>query len=235
LILYNLDLIGQDLTLFLVLVGSAAFAAVVGFAFHEFCHAITADALGDPTPRNAGRITANPFAHLSPLGMGLFMLIGIGWAQTPVNPGLTRINPKTASLLISAAGPVSNVVAAGLIALPIQAGVVPFINPFDGPNLLDFRVSTTEDYIGLFLTGAVILNCFLAVFNMIPIFPLDGFRVAVSLLPDSIAEPLMRIAPQGPGILLLLIFVVPALTGYNPLSNILWPSVRWLVHLFTGV
>ena len=106
------------------------------------------------------------------------LLVGFGWGK-PVqfNPYGLNVSPKTASFLVALAGPLSNFVAAGLIALPIQLGWVPYINPISSfTQFLQFRVQTTEDYFGLFLTGAVYLNCILGVFNLIPIPPQSGQR-----------------------------------------------------------
>jgi Zn-dependent protease len=142
---------------------------------------------------------------------------------------------KTASFLVALAGPLSNFVAAGLIAIPIQVGWVPYINPISSfTQFLQFRVQTTEDYIGLFLTGAVYLNCILGLFNLIPIPPLDGFKVALFVLPDDIAREFAKLDQYGFAILLVVLFGIPFLTGYSPLADFMGPSVRWLVHLFTG-
>jgi len=87
----------------------------------------------------------------------------------------------------------------------------------------------------LFLTGAVYLNCILGVFNLIPIPPLDGFKVALGILPDDLAHEYAKLDRYGVGILMLVLFAIPFLTGYSPLADILGPSVGWLVRRFTGV
>jgi Zn-dependent protease len=231
LILIHSDLIDSDFGLFLVLVAATVFALLVGIGFHEFCHAFTADSLGDETPSRQGRVTLNPLAHLDPAGTLMMFIIGFGWGK-PVqfNPFGLRVTPKTAMLLVSLAGPLSNFVAAGLLAIPIRAGWVPYINPFG-----TFRrgLEGSDEYIGLFLTGTVFLNCILGVFNLIPVHPLDGFKVAVGLLPDDLSREFAKLAQYGLGILMLLFFL-PLVTGYSPLSEIMGPSVRWLVWLFTG-
>jgi len=236
LILIHSDLIDQDFGLFLILVASTLFALLVGVGFHEACHAFTANALGDTLPARQGRTTLNPMAHLDPAGTVLMLLVGFGWGK-PVqfNPYGLNVSPKTASFLVALAGPLSNFVMAGLIALPIQAGMVPYINPLSLPDfVLRIRVQSTEDYIGLFLTGAVYLNCILGLFNLIPIPPLDGYKVALFLLPEDLAREFAKLDQYGFAILMVVLFVIPYLTGYSPLSDILGPSVRWLVHAFTG-
>ncbi len=238
LILLHSDLIDQDLGIFLTLVLTSVFALVVGIAFHEFSHAAMATVLGDSLPRRQGRVTLNPMAHLEPFGTLLMLFVGFGWGK-PVqfNPRGLKVSPKTATFLVSSAGPVSNFVAAGLLAIPIKAGWVPYINPLsDIPAVIFQReVTSFADYAGLFLTGAVYLNVILGVFNLIPLEPLDGFKVALGMMPDDLAREWAKLAQYGPGLLLLLLFAVPFLTGYNPLADIMGPTVIRLVRIFTGV
>ena len=226
------DLINEDFALFLTLVASTLLALLIGIAFHEACHAFMADSLGDPLPASQGRVTLNPLAHLDPLGTIMMLFVGFGWGK-PVqfNPYGLKIKPKTASFLVALAGPLSNFVAAGLLAIPIKAGWVPYINPF---SRFLTGLNGTDEFIGVFLTGAVYMSLILGVFNLIPIPPLDGFKVAIGVLPDSLAEELVKLDKYGFAPLLILIFVLPAF-GYYPLSDIMQPTVRWLVHLFTGV
>jgi Zn-dependent protease len=238
LILIHSDLIDQNFLLFLVLVGITVFALLTGIGFHEACHAYAATALGDDLPRRQGRTTLNPLAHLDPFGSIMILLIGFGFGK-PVqfNPYNLNVSPKTASFIVGAAGPLSNFVMAGILAIPIQLGLVPYINPMVAmPELFwDLRMQDFEDYAGLFLTGAVYLNCILGVFNFLPIPPLDGFKVALFVLPDDLAHEFSKLDQYGYGILLVVIFGIPFLTGYSPLSDIMYPAVRWMVHLFTGV
>jgi Zn-dependent protease len=230
------DLISSDFGLYLTLVASTVFALLIGVGFHEFCHAYMANSLGDTLPARQGRVTLNPLAHLDPAGTMMMLFIGFGWGK-PVqfNPFGTRVSPKTATLLVSLAGPMSNFVAAGLLAIPIRLEWVPYINPLAGlpAGLLDLRVQSTEDYVGLFLTGAVYLNVILGVFNLIPIHPLDGFKVVVGLLPDGLSEEFAKLGQYGPAILISLL-VLPLFTSINPLREIFEPTVQPLVDLFTG-
>lgn len=166
-------------------------------SLHESAHAWTADYLGDPTGRALGRVTLNPLPHIDPLGTILFPLIGLisgialfGWAKpVPVNPRHLR-NPKIGQLWVAAAGPASNVAAAAgfLAALKVlslwsvgspsePAGIVE-------PLLLMCRVG-------------VFLNLLLAVFNMIPIPPLDGSWVLMGLLPDTFSRWMESVRPYG--------------------------------------
>jgi Zn-dependent protease len=238
LIFLHSDLIGKDFGIFLTLVLTSVFALIVGIAFHEFSHAAMATALGDQVPTRQGRVTLNPLAHLDPFGTLLMLFVGFGWGK-PVqfNPFGLKVRPKTATFLVSAAGPLSNFVAAGLLAIPIKAGWVPYINPLSNipARLFQLEVTSFSDYAGLFLTGAVYLNVILGVFNLIPLEPLDGFKVALGMMPDDMAREWAKLAQYGPGIILALLFAVPFLTGYNPLADIMGPTVVRLVRLFTGV
>ena len=141
---------------------------------HELAHGYTADRLGDPTARLQGRITLNPLAHLDWLGSfmvpGLLLLSGapfvFGWAKpVPFNPYNLR-NPKWGGALIAVMGPVTNLLIAGIAAL-----VLSFVDP--------------SPVLALILQGTVIINIALAVFNLVPIPPLDGHHILFALLPDS--------------------------------------------------
>jgi Zn-dependent protease len=237
LIFLHSDLIGEDNVLFLILVASTLFALLIGVGFHEACHAFMANALGDRTPSSQGRTTLNPLAHLDPVGTVMMLVIGFGWGK-PVqfNPYGLRTSPKTATLLVAAAGPLSNFLAAFLLALPIQFDAVPYINPFQS-NIL--AVDTTKEYVGLFLTGAVYLSVILGIFNLIPLEPLDGFKVALGVLPDTWSFEYAKLRRYGIGPFMMLVLGIPIITSYlgrpwNPLTEIMVPTSRFLVRLFTG-
>jgi Zn-dependent protease len=230
------ELIGKDNALFLTLVAATLFALLVGIAFHEACHAFMANALGDRTPASQGRTTLNPMAHLDPAGTVMMLIVGFGWGK-PVqfNPYGLKVRPKTAMLLVSAAGPLSNFVAAFLLALPIKSGAVPYVNPFGNV----FGVTTSDEYLGLFLSAAVYLNVILGVFNLIPIHPLDGFKVVLGLLPDDLAEQWATLAQYGPPLLMTLI-LLPLITSYfgepiSPLSDIIGPIAIRILRFVTGI
>jgi Zn-dependent protease len=236
LILIHSELIDEDFTLFLVLIASTVLALILGIAFHEASHAFMAQRLGDTLPERQGRTTLNPLAHLDPAGTVLMLLVGFGWGK-PVqfNPYGLKTSPKMASFFVGLAGPLSNFVMAGLLAIPIQLGWVPYIDPFGSTLSLYANVDTTEEYFGLFFTGAVYLNCILGVFNLIPIPPLDGFKVALGILPDDLAAQFARLDQYGVLILMTVLFILPFLTGFNPVGEIMVPIAGGLVELFTGV
>ncbi len=236
-VLRYLTVLGDAPEAFLILIAAFMFSMLVGLSFHEFMHAYVADRLGDRTPRSFGRLTLNPRAHLDPVGSLMILFVGFGWARpVPVNPFNTR-NPQRSMAMIASAGPLSNLAMAAIAGLPIQFGSVPFWHPFVSPTLASRYAQawteTPQDLLGLFLGTVVLLNVLLAVFNLLPLAPLDGFRVAVGLLPRDLSEPLARLEPWGPGILMLLIFM-PFLTGSSPLFAVMGPLIDFFLDLFVG-
>ena len=193
---------------------------LVSLSVHEAAHAWTADRLGDPTARLQGRITLNPMAHIDWIGTVLFPLVAIysnvpllGWAKpVPVNWENLK-SPRRDFALVAAAGPASN-----LILATIGAAILGL-----GAGMLSYRAF---DLVGRF----VLLNALLAVFNMIPVPPLDGGNVAAGLLPLPIARLIDQVRPYGFLILYALLF-----TGV--LGDYVFPIaltiVRFLVSVFS--
>ncbi len=220
----------------LVLVTAIITALLVGISFHEFSHAFVADTLGDGLPRRLGRVTLNPIAHLDPMGTILMLAVGFGWGKpVPVNPNATR-NPKASLGLTAVAGPGSNFVVAAVAGLPIKLGVVPWSSPFNELNAL-FLASdgwALEDYFSVYLSAIVLFSLILGVFNLIPIAPLDGFKVAVGFLPRDLSNSFARLEQYGP-LILITMFVLPFFTGYFILFEIMEPVIKVLARLFAGV
>ncbi len=228
------DLIKVSLLLFLTFGGAMVVSLVLGITVHEFSHAMTANRLGDDTACRLGRCSLNPMRHLDPTGTFFLLLGGFGWGKpTPVNPYRLRNGPEAGRAIVAAAGPISNVLLAVLASLPIHAGLVDWRSPFFVP----YTVSgwTIDQYAGLFLTAIIIFNVFLAVFNILPIAPLDGFSVAVGLLPRDLSISLARLEPYGPGILMLL-FVLPLATQgqISVLHHVMSPLINGLTELIGG-
>lgn len=229
---------GVDLRVALIIAAAIATALVTGIAFHEFSHAFVADTLGDKLPRARGRVTLNPLAHLDRTGTLLMVLIGFGWGKpVPINPNATS-NPKQSLWMTALAGPSSNFIIAAAFGLPIRLDLFPYISPFNTPLLdfLDFRGMSTDEYFGLFFSSIVLFNVILGLFNLIPIAPLDGFKVVYGLLPRDLAREFGKLEQYGPVILLILI-AMPFLTGgrFGLLFETMQPFIRALVRLFTGV
>ena len=238
-ILRYLSVLGDAPAAFFILFAAFSASILMGLVFHEFCHALVADRLGDRTPRLLGRLTLDPRAHWHPIGTLLIFIVGFGFAKpVPVNPFNTR-NPKQSMALIASAGPVSNLLVAGLASLPIRFGWLPFFHPFIAPGSVETAArlwtESPENLAGLFLGTIVLLNVLLAVFNFIPLAPLDGYQIAVGLLPRGLSIEYQRLAPWMPGVLLLLFFL-PFITNgeFSPLVDLMGPPINFFLELFVG-
>jgi len=184
-----------------ILILYMAVALLVSLSIHEASHALVADFLGDPGPRQAGRLTLNPLAHLDPAGAFVLVIsslagFGIGWGKpVPISPwklqrGFLKNLPNGPLVgmgIVALAGPISNVILAAL-----------------GIHVLA-RLPISQSFVGTW----VIVNVVLAIFNMIPIPPLDGSRVVMALLPSNLGFRFARLEGYGPGLLILLVFLLP--------------------------
>lgn len=187
---------------------------LVAFTIHEFAHAWVADRLGDPTPRANDRVSLNPLVHLDPLGTLALLFVGFGWGKpVPFDPYNLK-NPVQDGAKIAAAGPISNLLIAGILAIIYKLGILGFLSflPIDA-----------------ILTYAVTINVVLAVFNLLPVYPLDGEKIAVALLPRPTAiefEQFMR----RYGTYVLLFLILPW-SGSSPLSRLISPVIDWVLGL----
>lgn len=197
--------LGQDFDLgrFTAFIIVAFFA----FAYHEFGHAIVADRLGDMTPRRHGRITLNPIPHISLFGLVMLILVGFGWAMTPVNPNALRGNPRTSHMLVALAGPAGNFIMALFFAIPLRLMTMGIL---DVGALLEMGLSIDwVQWLQYLLFMGVFLNLFLIAFNLLPVPPLDGFTVLQGVLPLELASRLEILRPYGMLILLVALFILP--------------------------
>ena len=190
---------------------------------HEVSHGYVAWRFGDPTARMMGRLTLNPLKHIDIVGTLMIFIVGIGWAKpVPVVYENLR-NPKRDMIWVAAAGPITNIILATLSALLLR-GVVTFANPAaSGSPLAMFM-----EPVVLMLAFSVYINLLLAIFNMIPMPPLDGGRVLVGLLPYKQAVALSRIEPYGMVIIIVLVFFT------NMFSYIISPFLIFGVQLLAG-
>lgn len=205
-------------------------AFLVALTIHEFAHAFAADRLGDPTPRVQGRLTLNPAAHIDPFGtilLPLFLLLTrapilFGWAKPVMFDPYNLANPRRDAALISFAGPLANLLFAVVSAIILSTSL--FWNI--GAGLL-------SDFLHQF----VVLNVVLAVFNLVPVHPLDGGKILVGLLSENIADQWDRILHQyGTFILLFLIF--PIFGGNALVWTIIGPTIQFILGIllpFSGV
>jgi len=198
---------------------------LLALTFHEYAHAYTAYRCGDDTARQSGRLTLNPLRHLDPLGTIMIFIVHFGWAKpVPVNPNRLR-NPKKDMLWISAAGPLANMVlalASGLlIRVLLTIGVTPERHTAIG--LLFFMVIMSLQ-----------INLALAIFNILPIAPLDGSKILSALLPVRYEKLIYFLERYGPFILIGLIIFSQA-TGVSVLGGLIWPFVDFFRTLFAGI
>ena len=224
-----IDQFQTDPALALVTLAAFSIALIVGITFHEFSHAYVANALGDGTARGLGRLTLNPLAHLDPLGTILIFVAGFGWGKpVPFNPLFLRVGMRQGAALVSLAGPAANVVAATLFAIPIRLGAAE-------SDAFGFSALGTSgaDVLGYLLVSLVFWNLLLAVFNLLPIAPLDGFKVALGVLPRSLAAPFSRLEPWGPGILLLVI-ALGFISDFSLFSRVIGPPVNFMTRILLG-
>ena len=169
-----------------------AIALVIGVTCHEFSHAFTADQLGDHRPRALGRVSLNPVRHIDPFGALLFLIAGFGYGR-PVPVNVYALRPgRIGMAIVAAAGPIANVVVALVFAIVYRA----------------IRISGVQiDLVEAIVLSAVFYNFVLAILNLIPIPPLDGYNVLLAFLPPRYAFTLQRYAQYGFLLLLLLVFI----------------------------
>jgi Zn-dependent protease len=190
---------------------------------HEVSHGYVAWRFGDPTAKMMGRLTLNPIKHIDLVGTLMIFFIGIGWAK-PVPVVFENLrNPKRDMIWVAAAGPITNIILATISALLLR-GLVAFANPAASGSPLAMLVEPLV----LMLAFSVYINLLLAIFNMIPVPPLDGGRVMVGLLPYKQATALSRIEPYGMLIIIGLVFFT------NMFSYIISPFLKLGVHLLAG-
>jgi len=198
---------------------------LIAFTVHELAHAWTADQFGDDTPRLAGRLTLNPLAHLDVMGTLMLIVVGFGWAKpVPINPYALQRRSPSAVMWVSLAGPLSNFLLAILAAIPWRLGI----------GDLGANTPAWLPTLPMFLLEFMWINLALMLFNLIPIAPLDGEKIAEYFFPPSWARVLDRIRPYGPLILLAVVFIGPRF-GVNLIGWIMGPALNTLLNLLLGV
>ncbi len=200
-----------------------AIPVIFAITLHEVAHGLIAYRLGDPTAKMVGRLTLNPLRHVDPIGTVIVPLVMLllpggfifGWAK-PVPIGVNNLkNPHRDMAFVGAAGPIANLLMAIFWALVVRLGL----------TLIPSSPQIGEP-VALAGVAGVFINTILMVFNLLPLPPLDGGRVASSLLPPRISAKFDRIEPFG-----LLIIVVLLMTGM--LNIVLWPVVMGCLHFFS--
>jgi len=195
-------------------------AILIALTLHEYAHGYVAYRLGDPTAKLSGRLSLNPLVHLDLLGTAMLFIVGVGWAKpVPVNPQYFQ-QPKRDLLWVSLAGPGSNFILAALFGLGLRL-------IFHGPGAPVGLLATMIWY-------GMSLNIALAVFNLLPIPPLDGSKILLGLIPHRYEDRIMPLVKFGPTILIAIIVF-----GFITKKSVFWmliePFVKLFSWLFAGV
>ncbi len=206
---------------------SFCLALAAAITVHEFSHALAATLQGDSTARNQGRLTLSPLAHLDPVGSFMILFAGFGWGRpTPINPVFLRAGQRTGMAVVALAGPISNVLAAMLVAIPINFGLVEAAYVWS-PEFL----GEAGDIFGYVLVSVIFWNLLLAAFNLIPVAPLDGFKVALGVLPREAASQFARLERVGPAILFAVILLDIFVLRLGILAGVIRPTIDILARL----
>ena len=194
------DILSQSPLLFVVYL----VALLMAIAVHEFSHAFVADKLGDPTPRLQGRVTLNPRAHIDLMGILFLFMFGFGWGRPVQFDPYNLRNPRRDAALISVAGPISNFLLAIILAVVLRFTAIPFLLVF------------------------IQLNVMLGVFNLLPIHPLDGFKIVGGLLPEDKAREWYQLERYG--ILFLILLILPIGKG-SMITSIISPAINFTMNI----
>lgn len=192
----------------------AAGGLLLSLAIHEFAHAWVADHLGDPTPRMQGRVTLNPLAHLDPLGTLALLLVRFGWGKPVEIDPFNLKNPVRDSALIALAGPATNLVVAAVIAILVR--LIPV------PTFLIYA-----------LVDIAAINVVLAIFNLVPVYPLDGSKIVLPLLPRTLALEYEQFMQQF-GLFIMFALIIPWYNGMSPISVLILPIIQFVTRFLFG-
>jgi len=184
---------------------------VIAITIHEFSHALAADLLGDPTPRSQGRLSLNPLKHLDLLGTIMLFFVHFGWGKPVQIDPYNLKNPRKDELLIALAGPASNLILATLISISIH-------------------IFSLNDISIILLSNLIQINVILAIFNLIPIPPLDGSKILLNLLPQDISSQWEE-AFSKYGLILLLAFLFLPINGNTLVGITMTPIISFVLKL----
>lgn len=207
-----INLLSESPLLFII----SAINLVIAITVHEFAHAITADRLGDPTPRLQGRISLNPLRHLDLYGSLFLLIAGFGWGKPVEFDPFNLREPRRDAAIISLAGPLSNILLASLVGLTTWI----LVHVTTMPTLL-----MSACYLLIYT------NVGLAIFNLIPIHPLDGFKIVGGMLPKEKAHEWYQLERYG--IIFLILLIMPLGRG-SMIGLIIRPVVLFLTSLMAG-
>ena len=207
---------------------------IIGMAFHEFGHAFAADRLGDPTPRNQGRLTLDPSKHIDPTGLFLLMFARIGWGKpVQINPNnFSRVSREKGEAIVAIAGPLMSFFLAFILTIIFYAILIfipttEVLSSMAGINVMSVIVTI--------LNYAIVVNIGLGVFNLIPIPPLDGSKVFLRFLPYKVRRWI-----DDNQMMISIVFLVLCVTGLlryiiNPVIEIVMTGMDYLVSLIFSI
>jgi len=198
-------LFSSPLAFFLILIG-----LLLSISLHEAAHCFVTDKLGDPTPRVMGRLTLDPRVHLDPLGTLLIILTGFGWGKAAPYDPYNLKSPVRDTAIIAAAGPLVNIIIALLLALLTRL--------------------IGGSFIAVFAEFLIFINLALALFNLLPVYPLDGGKIMRAILPrESSFE--YEATMERYGNIILLFLILPIFNGQSAVSQLLGPIINYLTRL----
>jgi Zn-dependent protease len=205
-------------------------ALLVALSFHEASHAFVANLLGDDTPKRMGRLSLNPLAHLDPLGSLMILFVGIGWGKpVQIDADKLRPGPKIGMALVAIAGPITNILLALVLAFPLRFHLLTFT-----PQRI-FSLSGQGIYFspGFLFQTMVSLSLALALFNLIPISPLDGSRLWQIVLPTRWYYVFMRYEIIGVFVVIGLV-LADLYLHVGILNRVICPPIDFLWQPFVG-
>lgn len=190
-------------------------ALLVAITIHEFSHAAMADHLGDPTARLAGRLKLNPLVHIDMMGLLFLLFFGFGWGKPVPFDAYNLKEPRKDAALISFAGPLSNLILAIILSILLR-----LLNLFESHIIFSF--------LSAIFIPIIYLNVILGVFNLLPINPLDGFKIVGGFLSDEAARQWYQLERYG--LIFLLLLILP-LGGSSMLNSIITPIISFIIKL----
>jgi len=190
-----------------------ALGLVVSITIHEFAHAFVADKLGDPTPRYQGRVTLDPRAHLDPFGTIAILLIGFGWGKAVQFDPYNLKDPKKETALIALAGPAANIILATLLSIIIG-------------------IFNINGIIGTAMLPIIFVNVMLAIFNLIPVYPLDGSKILLAILPKQAALEYELFMTRYSNMVLLAL-ILPLFGSRSAASHLILPIIDFIINLLS--
>jgi len=231
-LLGSFQLLQDDPSGFVRLAVLIAFALITAVTVHEFSHALVATGLGDNTARSLGRLSLNPMRHLDPGGTIMMFIAGFGWGKPVPVDSRQLSRGHTDMALVAAAGPLSNLAVAFLLAIPFKAGIlVPAGLSLD--RVAHVMTGGLGNGIADVLALLIFFNLLLGIFNLLPLAPLDGSRVVAGFVPRDHTAAYNKLQRNGPVVLVAIIMLDYAL-GLGILWGIIGPVVRTLTTLATG-